>query len=200
MEIILIRHGLTAGNLQKRYVGRTDEPLCREGINALQKAGAFPEIPQVVVSPMLRARQTASLLFPNADQLVVEDLREMDFGAFEGRTADEMALDPAYRAWVEGNCQGICPGGEGIAAFSFRTLSAFDQAVRQAILSGKSRLVIVAHGGTLMAVMDKYATPKGAYWDWHVPPLKGWRANLEDAAWDTRPALCGYALMEVISL
>lgn len=196
----MIRHGLTAGNLQRRYVGRTDEPLCPQGMAAAQKAGSFPAVSKVVVSPLLRAKQTASLLFPQAEQRVLEDLREMDFGAFEGRTADEMVSDADYRAWVDGNCQGICPGGEGMHGFSIRTLSVFDQAVQKAILAGESRLVIVAHGGTLMAVMDKYAVPQREYWHWHVPNFQGWRARLDDAKWDTAPALFDYARMEVISL
>ncbi len=200
MEVFLIRHGLTAGNLQKRYVGRTDEPLCPKGIAAAQKAGSFPAVSRVIVSPMLRAKQTAALLFPQAEQQVLDGLREMDFGVFEGRTADEMVSDAAYRTWVDGNCQDVCPGGEGMHGFSSRTLSTFDQAVQKAIRTGESRLVIVAHGGTLMAVMDRYAMPKRAYWDWHVPTLHGWRASLDSIKWDAAPALLDYARMEAISL
>ena len=37
MTVYLIRHGMNAGNREKRYIGRTDEPLCSEGIAALQK-------------------------------------------------------------------------------------------------------------------------------------------------------------------
>ena len=193
MEIILIRHGLTAGNLQKRYVGRTDEPLCAQGIADARRAESFPSVSEVIVSPMLRARQTASLLYPNANQQVVPGLREMDFGAFEGKTADEMACDSAYRAWVEGNCQGICPGGEGAAGFSARVCAAFIQVIPQK----EERLIIVAHGGTLMAIMDEYAMPRREYWQWHVPPLHGWRAQLDQATWDACPQLTAYLRMEM---
>ena len=200
MEIILIRHGLTAGNLQKRYIGRTDEPLCPQGIADIQKAGCFPSVAKVVVSLMLRARQTASLLFPNADQQVRQDLGEMDFGVFEGKTADEMADDSAYRAWVDGNCHDICPGGEGVVGFSARVCAAFDQAVRQAISQEEERLIIVAHSGTLMAIMDRYAMPKREYWQWHVPALNGWRAHLDRTTWDACPQLTAYLCIEEIRL
>ena len=200
MKIILIRHGLTAGNLQKRYVGRTDEPLCPQGIADAQRAGCFLSVAKVVVSPALRARQTASLLFPKADQRAARDLREMDFGAFEGKTADEMACDAAYRAWVEGNCQDVCPGGEGAAGFSARVCSAFDWAVRRYISSKEDPLIVVAHGGTLMAIMDRYAVPGREYWQWHVPALNGWRAQLDRTAWDACPRLTAYARMEAIRL
>ena len=177
-----------------------DEPLCPEGIAAAQQAGSFPAVLKVIASPMLRARQTASLLFPNADQQVMHDLREMDFGAFEGRTADEMSGDPAYRAWVEGGCREVCPGGEGLFGFSARTCAAFDQAVRQSISQGESRLILVAHGGTLMAVMDRYAAPRREYWDWHVPPLQGFRARLDLSAGDACPQLTEYMRMEAVLL
>ena len=45
MKIVLIRHGATKGNLEKRYIGRTDEDLCGEGIKKLKEdtcAGIYP--------------------------------------------------------------------------------------------------------------------------------------------------------------
>lgn len=93
--LYLIRHGKTKGNLEKRYVGRTDEPLCKAGIREMNERrsillrsfseeGAVICLPgKIYVSPMLRCRQTAKLLFPDAKQEVVADFCEMDFGAFE---------------------------------------------------------------------------------------------------------------------
>ena len=112
MEIILLRHGRTAGNLEKRYIGgRTDEPLCEEGVAAAKASGTFRDVKTVYISPMLRARQTAEIIFPDAELKVLDDLREMDFGVFEGRSPDEMENDPVYRRWVDNMCLGLCPGG-----------------------------------------------------------------------------------------
>lgn len=65
-EIILVRHGKTAGNLEGRYIGsRTDEPLCEEGIHALEekvREGTYPPVDLVYASPMIRCRQTAKIL------------------------------------------------------------------------------------------------------------------------------------------
>lgn len=59
-EIILVRHGKTAGNLEGRYIGsRTDEPLCEEGIHALEekvREGTYPPVDLVYASPMIRCR------------------------------------------------------------------------------------------------------------------------------------------------
>ena len=61
MKIIFIRHGKTAGNLEKRYIGRTDEPLCEEGISELESI-KYPDSDEVLASPMKRCLQTARLI------------------------------------------------------------------------------------------------------------------------------------------
>ena len=118
LSIILLRHGKTAGNLAGRYNGRTDDPLCEEGIGEAQEAQHFPALSLVYASPMLRAQQTAKICFPNAKIVTIHDLREMDFGDFEGRTAQEMEFDPDYRAWVAGGFIDSCPKCEGIQDFA----------------------------------------------------------------------------------
>ena len=124
-RVYLIRHGLTEGNRLRRYIGRTDEPLCAAGRAALS-AAPLKGIETVYVSPLLRARETAAILFPHARQIVVDGLREMDLGAFENRSADDMKNDAAYRAWVDGLCEGDCPGGENRRGFVARTVRAFE--------------------------------------------------------------------------
>ena len=84
MRILLIRHGLTAGNKEKRYIGRTDEPLCPEGLAALGQC-SYPCCAALVSSPMQRCRQTAQILFPAQKIHICEALRECDFGDFEGK-------------------------------------------------------------------------------------------------------------------
>ena len=59
MDIFLIRHGMTPGNREHRYIGRTDEPLSEEGRAALLPPAWADQVESVCVSPMLRARQTA---------------------------------------------------------------------------------------------------------------------------------------------
>ena len=88
-KLHLIRHGLTQGNLDGRYIGSgTDLPLCAEGRAQLEELKAkfqYPDVPLVFCSPMLRAQQTAEVLFPNAKLTILQDLREMNFGKFENR-------------------------------------------------------------------------------------------------------------------
>ena len=181
MRIWLIRHGLTALGEEKRYQGSTDTPLSDAGRLALQPDDRFA---RVYCSPLLRAVETAEILFPSAEKRMVPDLREMDFGAFEGRGWWEMEQDAAYRAWVEGGCVGKCPGGEDRAGFTARVQAAFSALVEQERCAGASELVIVAHGGTQMAALSRWGMPQKDYFAWQTPCACGWL--LEDTNWPER--------------
>ena len=167
MMVYLIRHGRTAYNDQKRYQGQADIPLSDPGRRALLPAPFSAET--VYVSPLSRARESAAILFPHARQIAVEGFTEFAFGDFEGRSYLEMAEDAAYRAWVDGGCEGRCPGGESLAEFRARTCDAFLRLLRDALARGEERLVIVAHSGTLRAILERYALPERGYFAWDPP-------------------------------
>ena len=79
VEIVLIRHGKTEGNKEKRYIGRTDQPLSEEGIVGIKEnLGRYPSVEKVYASPMKRTRQTAELIYPGQASELVDGLREMD--------------------------------------------------------------------------------------------------------------------------
>ncbi len=178
MRLLLLRHGATRGNELRQYVGRrTDEPLSDEGRAQCERAGADTSVRRVYASPMRRAVQTARLCFPRARLRLVEDLAEFDFGAFEGRCADELWHDAAYRSWVDGDCRRRCPGGESMESFAKRTADALASALLEASRSGESRVAVVAHGGTVMAAMCRFADGAAgldSYFDWHVQTCEGY--------------------------
>lgn len=168
MKLWLIRHGLTRTGEEKRYHGALDEGLSPNGRAALTRADFAPE--RVWVSPMLRARQTASILFPEAEQVPIQDLREMDFGTFEGHGWQELEHDVDYRAWVDSGCMLPCPGGEDRAGFSARICTAMEAILR----TETDTLVIVAHGGTQMAALERWGEPQRDYYRWQTPCGCGW--------------------------
>jgi alpha-ribazole phosphatase len=194
LTIWLLRHGKTAGNLLGRYNGRTDEPLCEEGVREAEEAERHPEISLVYSSPMLRARQTAKICFPNAEIITVPDLREMNFGDFEGRTAEEMEFDSDYRAWVAGGCVDRCPNGEGIPDFGQRAATAFAGAMQDAIARGETEIGVAAHGGVIMAVMTAFSGSDAPYHNWYVLNCGGYRITLDEAGWAATKRFSGYAL------
>lgn len=180
MLIYLLRHGETAYNAEKRYQGTRDIPLSARGRAALCRAQIDPAV--VYTSPLCRAVETAAVLFPRARLVPVEDLREMCFGDFEGRNYIEMGDDPDYRAWVEGYCLGRCPGGmEDRAQFIRRSCAAFTPLVDRALAEGAPELVIVAHGGTQMAVLSRFARPQRDFYAWRVGNACGF--VLDGARW-----------------
>ena len=188
MRILLIRHGLTAMGEQKRYQGSLDLPLSENGRKALQPAAFTPEL--LAVSPMIRARETAAILFPFAVRMeVIPDLREMDFGLFEGRGWWEMENDAAYRAWIDSGCLSPCPGGEDRSSFAERVCKAFSGLVQDALASGVDTLAVVAHGGTQMAVLERWGSPKKEYWQWQTECGDGW--VLDTARWSESLTVMG---------
>ncbi len=178
MLIYLLRHGQTEYNAQKRYQGQRDIPLSPEGMAQLRRADFDPEV--VYVTPLQRTSQTARILFPNAKLIPVDGLKEMCFGSFEGRNFVEMEHDPEYLAWVEANCESSCPDGERKQDFSERICKAFSELVDNAIAAGEKRLVILAHGGTQMAAMERYVVPHKNYYEWCGPNAGGYLLDARD--------------------
>ena len=181
MRALLIRHGKTQGNSERRYIGITDEPLSDEGRAEVERVRPDSSLKLVYVSPLLRARQTASILFPQAEQRVIPDLRETDFGVFEGRSADEMFDDADYREWVDGMCLGPCPGGESRGDVTRRAVAAFIEAVHDAEAAGVEEAVFVTHGGVIMSILEELALPKRDYYEYQLKNLCGWQA---ECTWD----------------
>lgn len=182
MNIWLIRHGLTLPGEEGRYQGFLDESLSEKG--KLQLGQAPQEPSHVYTSPAKRARETASILFPCADQISIPGLWEMNFGVFEGRTFKEMENDARYREWVDGMCLGRCPGGESRASFSERVCNAFldvlsQERERQQRDSAENDLFIVSHGGTQMAILERWGRPVRDYYSWQSPCGSGWLMELK---------------------
>ncbi len=178
-SILLIRHALTAGNQQKLYIGRTDQPLCTKGREqAAALALKLPPCDKVFSSPMLRCLQTATILFPEQNIEVINDLRECDFGIFEGKSADELAAHPAYREWLSTNCKAPIPGGEDVTLFKKRTCEAFAQVVTN--LPDNSLNALVVHGGSIMAILEGFAAPQRKFHESHIGNCQYVQGNFED--------------------
>jgi len=200
MEVILLRHGKTRSNLERRYIGKTEEPVSEEGIRQLKALGVFTCVKRVAVSPRLRARQTAGILFPNAEQVVYEGLAEMDFGIFEGKNYEELADDPDYISWVEGGCVGRCPGGENLSEFIERTAAAFIKALSDSLELGEDRLIVVAHGGTIMTVASEFSEPRCGYFDCRAGHGEGFRFTFTGFNGRGRPRLINREYLKELKL
>jgi broad specificity phosphatase PhoE len=173
-RLLLIRHGEATGNAELRFLGTTDAPLTARGqAQALALAEACRALPLAAIytSPLRRARAVADLLAAPPDRLpiVVPDLREQDFGAWENRTrAEIVASDPATLLAWERDVGIAPPGGESLAAVMARVVSAVAAiAARHA----SQTAVIVAHVGPIKAIICDVLglPPEGARRMWLDP-------------------------------
>lgn len=169
-RFLFIRHGSTAGNLEKRYIGSSDEALCPLGEEQIrQLKGQQLQADFLFVSPMLRTRQSAAILFPQLPVNLVENFRETDFGLFEGKTAVELSASAhaaAYQDWLDSQCLSPIPLGESVSDFKERCCSAFLQVA--AAVPDNSCTALVVHGGVIMAICERFAVPKQSFYDYHI--------------------------------
>ncbi len=178
MLIYFLRHGQTEYNAQKRYQGQRDIPLSPAGA-ALCCAVPISARTVVYFHPAAHQPDSAHPV-PTAKLVEIDGLKEMCFGSFEGRNYIEMEHDPDYLAWVAANCESPCPDGETKAAFSERICAAFSALVDKALADGEEMLVILAHGGTQMAAMERYALPHKDYYEWCGPNAGGFVLDAKD--------------------
>ena len=170
MRIILIRHGKTRGNTEKRYISTSDEPLLRSAAEELESM-ELPHCDLLFSSPARRCIQTAEIIFPGVGINICDDLREIDFGDFEGKNYEELNGDPAYQRWIDSGGTIAFPNGESLGAFRDRTCAAFLKCISAA--DEDITAAFVVHGGTIMSVMDRFAVPHKDYFDWRVDSAHG---------------------------
>lgn len=133
-QIYLLRHGETAWSLTGQHTGRTDLPLTASGEKRAAQLGdrlRGVNFAQVLTSPLQRARHTGELAGLGGAARLAPDLREWDYGDYEGRTSAEIhAQRPGWNVFQDG-----CPHGESVEQISLRadrmvgTLRALDGAV-----------------------------------------------------------------------
>lgn len=187
-RIYLLRHGATAGNLEGRYVGATDEPILDRSRDELKNYSLLkPDI--ILASPLKRCTETAKVLFPGGKIEAVDGFRECDFGQFEYMNYAELNGNPDYQRYIDSGGNTAFPGGEDRKSFQDRCVQAFTDAMHK-ILSAEYKkenndtvrnklLALVVHGGTIMALMDAFAVPHRDYFEWHAGNGEGYEAWLD---------------------
>ena len=196
-KLHLIRHGLTQGNLDGRYIGSgTDLPLCAEGRAQLEELKAkfqYPDVPLVFCSPMLRAQQTAEVLFPNAKLTILQDLREMNFGKFENRPITELVKDPEFAQWMDPTSRTNPDGAEDRKAFYDRTNVMLMKLFEYQLRTHTEEAACITHGGVIMLLMMAYALPKLEMSDCVAESGNGFTLRITPSVWMREPvaeALC----------
>jgi len=159
-ELVLVRHGETEWSRSGRHTGRTDLPLTEAGrgeARALAPRLADRRFALVLASPLRRARETARLAGFGDRAEPCDDLRERDYGAYEGRTTAEIREEhPGWNVWT-----GPLPDGESLEALGERV----DRVIARA-RAAPGDVLLFAHAHSLRVLAARWC---------ELPPVEGRR-------------------------
>lgn len=172
INITLIRHGATQSNDSGRYIGRrTDEELSGE---AFMYSYDEDKPDKVFSGPLKRCAMSARLLFPETTPVIIEEMTEIDFGEFEGKSYDELKHDERYQSWIDSGGRLPFPGGEDRDSFIKKSFTAFRELLSR--MADNESAVLICHGGNIMAVMSTLLG--GDYYDYMIGNFEGYRLSL----------------------
>lgn len=162
-HISLIRHGQTKANAQGLYIGTTDFPLNDKGRNELYDkldSYAYPKVERVYSSPLERCTETAEILFPDREIVIAEEFSELHFGAFEGKSAEELLELPAYHDWLKGGMEARPPEGESVSELCVRTYHGLHRILLEMMQEDFRHVAIVTHAGVIANAIACFGVPK----------------------------------------
>ncbi len=155
-RIVLVRHGETVGNSSVRFHGSGDVALSDPGrvqMRAVSRELFGEVVDLVVASPLRRSWEAARIISGGARVRLEADFREIDFGRWEGMTAQEIeASDPVlYQDWQARATGFEFPEGERRDAFRERVQRGLER-----LLTGSAAgVLVVAHKGVIRAIAEQ---------------------------------------------
>ena len=161
--LLIMRHGETSWNRERRIMGSADVPLNEAGRSQCEGVArmlADFSIDTVVTSPLERARESAQIIASALGVALREDsdLEEVKFGRWQGHTYDEVMRDPDYHFYAADPCGVPTPGGETIVDVQSRGLAALERA------EPGQRTLFVSHGDIIRSTICHYlAIPVSEY-------------------------------------
>lgn len=171
-KVIFIRHGHTTWNTKGRYCGLSDIELNTKGkrqARQLYRIMRKQMIDDVYSSDSRRALNFAEIVFKGSHIKRVTELREMDFGIFEGLTYDEIMTKYAkvYKRWLENPFAVVIPDGESLKHLKDRT----NRALSKIVSRNKNKVIaIVTHAGPIKMVLSSILKTKDI---WKLKPDLG---------------------------
>ena len=189
MILVLLRHGKTEANEKRLYCGKTDIGLSDGGIRELEtKRREAPPFDisgmRIVTSGMRRCSETLSILFGDRKFETDPDFCEMDFGAFEMRSFEELKNDPGYLLWISGdNEKNEAPDGESGEIMASRVMRGLERLVTD----GRDTL-LVTHGGVIAAVMERlFPDERKNRYEWQPDCGEGYIVDLANKTYARFP-------------
>ncbi len=185
--IYLIKQGLIDGNLEGRYIGFTDEPLSKDGAIMLKKMKevyVYPPVEECFSSPLSRCTMTMEILYPDMEATLVPELKECNFGHFEGLTHEDLKDDFDYQDWINAESPDIAPPfGESSRDFTLRVCSAFNGIVKYMMSNGITNAAVCTHGGVISTILATYGFPQLTMSEWSCVNGKGFAIKITPSVW-----------------
>ncbi|MCH5205795.1 MAG: histidine phosphatase family protein [Oscillospiraceae bacterium] len=188
--LYLIRHGITQGNLDGKYIGQTDLALCPEGkkqIEALCADDIYPNVGKVYSSPLQRCLETAEIIYPEQKLMIVDEICEMNFGDFEGKTQTQLQDLREYTEWLKGGSEAAPPNGEKYGDFVLRCVEGLDTIFNDMMQHKITRAACVTHAGVITNLLCGCGLPKGQPADFLCDPGNGFEIILTPFLWQKGP-------------
>jgi alpha-ribazole phosphatase len=174
--ISLLRHGMTKENEKRAYIGWNDAPLSEKGKERIRKlTGDYVTQDVLFSSPMLRCLQTAEILFPHQKMDVVHDLKEMNFGLFDGKTYEQLKSQKAYTNWLSDPFFERPPHGESFQEFAERVENGWKEVANTIIETNASSAVILTHGGVIRQLLSTWSKERKSFFEWKIPFGEGYQ-------------------------
>jgi alpha-ribazole phosphatase len=168
--IALFRHGVTEENKRKAYLGWNDSPLCLES-KAISTTKRYE---RYFSSDLQRCVCTAGMLFPNTSPYLLKELREMNFGKWEGKTYNELKENGLYRQWLSDPVNHCPPEGESFHKFTKRVQAGWDKITHEVLSSRLQRCAVITHGGVIRYLLSKFAPEQKEFWSWQAKHDQGY--------------------------
>ncbi|MBR1533598.1 MAG: histidine phosphatase family protein [Ruminococcus sp.] len=184
--IHFIRHGAINPTLRGRYIGVTDVPLSDKGkieIRKLDATMAYPYAKAVFSSPLKRCTQTARIIYPDTEPLIIDQLSECHFGEWENKSVAELAGDETFKKWLAGDPSVKPPRGESNADFTRRVCLIFESIVDGLIKTGTTDAAIITHGGVMTTLLSVYGLPQAKPFDWICDNGYGYSLRITPMLW-----------------
>ena len=107
--------------------------------------------------------------------VVIADLAEFDFGAFEMKSYEELKIQPAYQRWITDETGGVrCPGGESNGIFTRRVIGAYARVLQETAQAAYRRAAVFCHGGTIVRIMEHLWPGAKNYYEWQPASGRGY--------------------------
>lgn len=185
-RISLLRHGMTEANENGIYIGKTDLPLSNKGASQLcakMDEYDYPTVHRVYSSPLKRCTETAEILFPSTEMCTVDDLRELDLGAFENKSVDELINREDYKKWLRGGKDNRPPGGESLEELTARTYKALHEIIMDMMNDGLTHCAVITHAGLISNMLSCFGLPKYDPKDLNAAPGEGFEIIVTAQMW-----------------